>query len=120
MTILRVNNGPCAPLRLSSMLSSPATGITNISVTTGAPILARSTSTCLSRVTAPANGSSPFVQASQRLFDGDLARFDHRFPTVDFGLEKICKLGASRRNDIEAEVGELLFDLSLIHIRRCR
>jgi hypothetical protein len=35
MTMLRVNNGPCAPLRLSSMLSSPATGITRISVTMG-------------------------------------------------------------------------------------
>ena len=26
--MLRVKNGPCAPLRLSSMLSSPATGMT--------------------------------------------------------------------------------------------
>ena len=30
--MLRVKNGPCAPLRLSSMLSCPATGITSISV----------------------------------------------------------------------------------------
>src|SRR5262249_19130644 len=35
MTMLRVKNGPCAPLRFSSMLSRPATGITCISVTTG-------------------------------------------------------------------------------------
>ena len=37
MTRLRVKNGPCAPLRLSSMLSCPATGMTRISITTGAP-----------------------------------------------------------------------------------
>ena len=37
MTRLRVKNGPCAPLRLSSMLSRPATGMTRISVTTGVP-----------------------------------------------------------------------------------
>ncbi len=35
--MFRVKNGPCAPLRLSSMLSRPATGITCIPVTTGAP-----------------------------------------------------------------------------------
>ena len=34
--MLRVKNGPCAPLRLSSMLSWPATGTTSISVTIGA------------------------------------------------------------------------------------
>src|SRR5215813_13097820 len=34
-TTLRVKNGPCAPLRLSSMLSWPATGTTVSSVTTG-------------------------------------------------------------------------------------
>src|SRR6476660_708115 len=38
MTMLRVNSGPCAPLKLSSMLSSPATGITSMSETTGAPL----------------------------------------------------------------------------------
>src|ERR1700754_4833805 len=37
MTMLRVKNGACAPLRLRSMLSRPATGITCIVVTTGAP-----------------------------------------------------------------------------------
>src|SRR5262249_58789351 len=37
MTMLRVKNGACAPLRLRSMLSRPATGITCIAVTTGAP-----------------------------------------------------------------------------------
>jgi len=36
--MLRVNSGPCAPLKLSSMLSSPATGITSMSETTGAPL----------------------------------------------------------------------------------
>src|ERR1041384_3865585 len=36
MTMLRVKNGPCAPLKLSNMLSFPATGMTSISVTTGA------------------------------------------------------------------------------------
>ena len=35
ITRLRVKNGPCAPLRLSSMLSCPATGMTRISVTRG-------------------------------------------------------------------------------------
>src|SRR5215831_19572612 len=38
MTTLRVNNGPCAPLKLSSMLSSPATGIISMSETTGVPL----------------------------------------------------------------------------------
>ncbi len=38
--MLRVNSGACAPLRLSNMLSSPATGITCISVTAGAPLAA--------------------------------------------------------------------------------
>ena len=33
--MLRVKKGPCAPLRLSSMLSRPATGITCMVVTTG-------------------------------------------------------------------------------------
>jgi len=33
--MLRVNSGPWAPLRLSSMLSRPATGITRISVMAG-------------------------------------------------------------------------------------
>ena len=33
--MFRVKNGPCAPLRLSSMLSCPATGTTRIWVTTG-------------------------------------------------------------------------------------
>src|SRR5258707_9860426 len=37
MTTLRVKNGPCAPLKLSSMLSWPATGTTIIAVTTGGP-----------------------------------------------------------------------------------
>ncbi len=37
MTRLRVKNGACAPLRLRSMPSRPATGITSIAVTTGAP-----------------------------------------------------------------------------------
>src|SRR5450759_2599255 len=119
MTMLRVNDGPCAPLELSSMLSSPATGITNISVTRGAPVTrststSTSTSTFLSRVTAPANGFSPLVQTSRRLFDGDLAGFYYRFPTCDFDLEKIRKLGAGRRNDIEAQVGKLLFDIRSI------
>ena len=62
MTILRVNNGPCAPLKLSSMLSSPATGITNISVTSGAPKIACSALTFLSRVTAPANNSARYFK----------------------------------------------------------
>src|SRR3984957_337259 len=35
ITTLRVKNGPCAPLRLSSMLSWPATGTTVIPVITG-------------------------------------------------------------------------------------
>jgi len=34
-TILRVKNGPWAPLRLSSMLSRPATGTTRMAVTMG-------------------------------------------------------------------------------------
>src|SRR5471032_1494022 len=38
ITILRVKNGPWAPLRLSSMLSWPATGMTCRPVTTGAPL----------------------------------------------------------------------------------
>ena len=38
--MLRVKNGPCAPLRLSSMLSSPATGTTRMSVTAGEPLAA--------------------------------------------------------------------------------
>ena len=33
--MLRVKNGPCAPLRFSSMLSRPATGTTRSSVTVG-------------------------------------------------------------------------------------
>src|SRR5574338_74794 len=37
MTMLRVNQGPWAPERLSSMLSWPATGMTCRSVTVGAP-----------------------------------------------------------------------------------
>src|ERR1700743_1772885 len=37
MTRLRVKNGPCAPDRFSSMLSCPATGMTFMSVTRGAP-----------------------------------------------------------------------------------
>jgi hypothetical protein len=32
---LRVKNGPCAPLRFSSMLSCPATGTTSTRSTTG-------------------------------------------------------------------------------------
>src|SRR5471030_2651993 len=35
ITMLRVKNGPCAPLRFSNMLSRPATGITRSSVTVG-------------------------------------------------------------------------------------
>ena len=35
---LRVKNGPCAPLRFSSMLSRPATGITRSSVMTGVEV----------------------------------------------------------------------------------
>ena len=35
ITRFRVKNGPCAPLRFSSMLSWPAMGTTRISVTTG-------------------------------------------------------------------------------------
>ena len=35
MTRLRVKNGPCAPLRFSSMLSRPATGTTLMAVTVG-------------------------------------------------------------------------------------
>jgi hypothetical protein len=58
MTMLRVNSGPCAPLRLSSMLSSPATGMTSISVTVGAPDAARTMSACCKsssrRLCAPA------------------------------------------------------------------
>ena len=37
MTKLRVKNGPCAPLKLSSIPSRPATGMTRIWVTTGVP-----------------------------------------------------------------------------------
>src|SRR5579883_3437431 len=37
MTMLRVKKGACAPLRLSSVLSRPATGITSMAVTTVAP-----------------------------------------------------------------------------------
>src|SRR6476659_7684000 len=37
MTMLRVKKGPCAPHRLSSMLSYPATGTTCIPVTRGVP-----------------------------------------------------------------------------------
>src|SRR4051812_36978950 len=39
MTRLRVKNGACAPLRFSSMLSRPATGMTSMSVMSGAPFL---------------------------------------------------------------------------------
>jgi hypothetical protein len=35
MTMFRVKKGPCAPLKLSSMPSWPATGMTCIRVTTG-------------------------------------------------------------------------------------
>src|SRR5690606_37212096 len=35
ITMLRVKYGACAPLRLSSMLSCPATGTTRMPVTTG-------------------------------------------------------------------------------------
>ena len=51
--MLRVNSGPCAPLRLSSMLSSPATGITRISVTTGEPAAALSVLLRSSRLFRP-------------------------------------------------------------------
>jgi hypothetical protein len=37
MTMLRVNSGPCAPLKLSSIESSPATGMICIPVTVGDP-----------------------------------------------------------------------------------
>ena len=36
--MLRVKNGPCAPLRFSSMLSRPATGITSIVAIAGVPL----------------------------------------------------------------------------------
>src|ERR1700712_5314329 len=35
ITMLRVKNGPCAPLRFISMLSRPATGTTRNAVTVG-------------------------------------------------------------------------------------
>ncbi|UUZ97905.1 hypothetical protein LJK87_21870 [Paenibacillus sp. P25] len=35
---MRVKKGACAPLRLSSMLSWPATWITSISLMTGVPV----------------------------------------------------------------------------------
>src|SRR5579864_3702192 len=35
ITMLRVKNGPCAPLRFINMLSRPATGTTRSSVTVG-------------------------------------------------------------------------------------
>src|SRR5476649_464981 len=50
MTILRVKSGPCAPLRLSSMLSSPATGMTFISVTWGEPLSAWAASVLLDNI----------------------------------------------------------------------
>src|SRR5690348_3231578 len=48
MTMLRVKNGACAPLRLSSMLSRPATGITSMAVTRGAPDTPAPTACCIS------------------------------------------------------------------------
>ena len=35
--MFRVKNGPCAPLKFNSMLSRPATGITCMPATAGAP-----------------------------------------------------------------------------------
>jgi hypothetical protein len=40
MTMLRVKNGPCAPLRLSSIASRPATGTTRTLRTTGVELIA--------------------------------------------------------------------------------
>src|SRR5262245_36733346 len=39
ITMLRVKNGPCAPLRFRSMLSCPATGITVMPVTVGVKVV---------------------------------------------------------------------------------
>src|SRR6185369_11436341 len=64
---LRVKNGPCAPLRLSSMLSRPATGTTRSSATRGVDgVLTRAPSTRCSAVAV--------------LVGGDLARLDQLLP----------------------------------------
>ena len=52
--MLRVKNGPCAPLKLSSMLSCPATGITVISAIVGAVTM---------ELTAYCTGSRRFADA---------------------------------------------------------
>src|SRR3954463_7923908 len=46
MTMLRVKKGPCAPLRFSSMLSRPATGMTAISVMVGVTVILHSSTVC--------------------------------------------------------------------------
>src|SRR5512147_713696 len=91
-TRLRVKNGPWAPLRLSSMLSRPATGITRIPATFGAPR------------TAPADKAASAMARTAGLLERDLADLDHLLPALKFlRLERRHLLGLVG-HDLEAEV----------------
>src|SRR5215212_5489904 len=104
MTTLRVNSGPCAPLRLSSMLSSPATGTTSISMTTGALSAVRPADSAL--LDKP--GLPPAIRRA--LFRTDLPGFDHCLPARDFVGNEFFKLISVAGDHIEANRLELCLD----------
>src|SRR4029079_16322515 len=79
---LRVKNGPCAPLRLSSMLSRPATGITRKAVTMGVSGIAS--------------------------IRGDLAGLDDLLPARELLLLERRELLRRVADDLEAERREAL------------
>src|SRR5687768_9887499 len=88
---LRVKNGPCAPLRLSSIESRPATGITRIATMRG-------------------------VDAAVMRLDSvgrDLTCLDELFPARVLALLICGELLRRIGHDLEAQVGELLLDIGI-------
>src|SRR4051812_6080962 len=85
------------------MLSSPATGTTSISVTTGAPCACCCTDSTL------------FNTSSSELFGSDLSGLDHHLPARDFLGEEFRKLAAVARDHVEADRFELR-----LHVGRLR
>src|SRR5512139_3879471 len=104
-TRFRVKNGPCAPLRLSSMLSRPATGITRIPATLGVPR------------TALIDVAPSIMAAVEGLFESDLADLDHLLPALEFLRLECRHLFRRIGDDLEAEVLHPLARLGIIQRR---
>ena len=91
------------------MLSSPATGITRISVMTGAPTAAIAISVWLSRLLLPRLIHLPIRKIA--LLGGDLPGLDHRFPASNLIREEFGELLPIVGDHVETDRLELCLDV---------